>query len=293
MPQTNLRRIGIMSVGDMGAGFGSVLHQNGLEVYTCLAGRSDLTRLRAQEAGFIDTPDFDALVSQIDLFLSVLVPGEATRLAEDVAAAMIRTGAHPTYVDLNAIAPQTVKKIDAIIREAGTAFVDAGIIGGPPRTGYTPSIPCSGPDAAIFQALQEHALDISIVGDQVGQASGLKMVFAASTKGTTALWTELLTAARILGLEDALRSHLGESAILAQMERNIPGMPNRARRWVSEMEEIAATFEGVGMTPKILLGAAEMYALVGETPLADLTTRDANPSLAEVVGTLEQRLKER
>jgi 3-hydroxyisobutyrate dehydrogenase-like beta-hydroxyacid dehydrogenase len=290
MPQTNLRRIGIMSVGDMGAGFGSVLHQNGLEVYTCLAGRSDLTRLRAQEAGFIDTPDFDALVSQIDLFISVLVPSEATQLAEDVAAAMVRSNAHPVYVDANAIAPQTVRKIEAIIREAGANFVDAGIIGGPPRTGYSPSIPCSGPDTTVFEALKDHALNVSVVGDKVGQASGLKMVYAASTKGTTALWTELLTAARILGLEEALRSHLGESDILARQQRSIPMMPNRARRWVGEMEEIAATFEAVGMTPKILLGAADMYSLVSETPLADLTTRDPNPSLDDVLGALEQRL---
>ncbi|HEU0075050.1 MAG TPA: DUF1932 domain-containing protein, partial [Dehalococcoidia bacterium] len=285
-----LRRVGIMSVGDMGAGFGDVLHQNGIEVYTCLDGRSDLTRLRAKEAGFKDTPDFDSLVSQIDLFISVLVPSEATQLAEDVAAAMIRTGAKPAYVDANAIAPQTVRKLEAIISDAGANFIDAGIIGGPPRTGYTPSIPCSGPDTAIFETFTNHALNVHKVGDAVGQASGLKMVYAASTKGTTALWTELLTAARILGLEDALRSHLGEGAVFAAQQRSIPMMPNRARRWVGEMEEIAATFEGVGMTPKMLLGAAEMYTLVGETPLADLTSRDPQPTLDEVIDALQHRL---
>lgn len=293
MADKELRRVGIMSVGDMGAGFGDVLHQNGIEVYTCLDGRSDLTRLRAKEAGFKDTPDFDSLVSQIDLFISVLVPSEATQLAEDVAAAMIRTGAKPAYVDANAIAPQTVRKLEAIIRDAGANFIDAGIIGGPPRAGYTPSIPCSGPDTAIFEAFTNHALNVHKVGDAVGQASGLKMVYAASTKGTTALWTELLTAARILGLEDALRSHLGEGAVFAAQQRSIPMMPNRARRWVGEMEEIAATFEGVGMTPKMLLGAADMYTLVGETPLADLTSRDPQPTLDQILDALQQRLSEK
>jgi len=290
MADVNLRRVGIMSVGDMGAGFGDVLRQNGIQVYTCLAGRSDLTRLRAKEAGFIDTPDLEALVGQIDLFISVLVPSEATQLALDVAAAMIRTGARPAYADANAIAPQTVQKIEAIIRDAGANFVDAGIIGGPPRSGYSPHIPCSGPDTAIFEALGKHALNVNVVGDRIGQASGLKMVYAASTKGTTALWTELLTAARILGLEDALRAELGEKGIFADQQRSITMMPNRARRWVGEMEEIAATFEGVGMTPKILLGAADMYTLVGETPLADLTSRDPKPTLDEVLTALQKRL---
>src|SRR5690606_9848533 len=90
-------RVGIMSSGDMGSGIGGVLHANGLEVYTCLAGRSEFTKQRAAEAGFIDAPDLDALVRQIDLFISVLVPSEATQLAQDIASAMKRTGAKPAY----------------------------------------------------------------------------------------------------------------------------------------------------------------------------------------------------
>jgi len=289
---TSLRRVGIMSAGDMGSGFGDVLHQHGIEVYTCLAGRSALTRQRAAETGFIDTPDLDALVSKVDLFISVLVPSEAVTLAESVAAAVKRTGACPVYCDANAIAPQTVRKIEALIRDAGAGFVDAGIIGGPPRKGYTPHIPCSGPDTALFEALRGCDLDVRVVGPEVGKASGLKMVYAASTKGTTALWTELLTAARMLGLEDALRAELGENPTFKAQQRSITMMPNRARRWVGEMEEIAATFEGVGMTPRILLGATDMYTLVGETQLADLTSRDPSPSLDEVLAALQSRLQE-
>jgi len=285
-------RVGIMSAGDMGSGFGSVLHTQGLEVYTCLAGRSELTRLRAEEAGFIDSPDLDHLVRNVDLFISVLVPSEATQLANDVAAAMTRTGATPFYADLNAIAPNTVLAIEGIVRAAGAGFIDGGIIGGPPRQGYSPHIAVSGPDTPAIEVLRERALDIRVTGSRVGQASGLKMVYAASTKGTTALWTELLTAARAMGLQDALLSQYGDRNVVYQTaQRSIPGMPNRARRWVGEMEEIARTFADLGMTPNILQGAADMYALVGETPLADLTSRDPNPSLDDVLDALIARLR--
>ena len=285
-------RVGIMSAGDMGSGFGSVLHTQGLEVYTCLAGRSELTRLRAEEAGFIDSPDLDHLVRNVDLFISVLVPSEATQLANDVAAAMTRTGATPFYADLNAIAPNTVLAIEGIVRAAGAGFIDGGIIGGPPRQGYSPHIAVSGPDTPAIEVLRERALDIRVTGSRVGQASGLKMVYAASTKGTTALWTELLTAARAMGLQDALLSQYGDRNVVYQTaQRSIPGMPNRARRWVGEMEEIARTFADLGMTPNILQGAADMYALVGETPLADLTSRDPNPTLDEVLEALVARLR--
>lgn len=285
-------RVGIMSAGDMGSGFGAVLHAHGVEVYTCLAGRSDFTRQRAQEAGVIDTPDLDRLVSSVDLFLSVLVPAEAMALAKDVAATMKRTGATPAYADLNAIAPSTVLEIERVVREAGAKFIDGGIIGGPPRQGYSPHIAVSGPDTEVIEALRQHDLDIRVTGPKVGQASGLKMVYAASTKGTTALWTELLTAAKAMGLLDALLAQYGDSnPVFKAQQRSIPSMPNRARRWVGEMEEIAKTFQDLGMTPKILLGAADMYTLVGETPLADLTSRDPNPSLDEVLDALLERLR--
>ena len=69
-------------------------------------------------------------------------------------------------------------------------------------------------------------------------------------------------------------------------------MPRRARRWVPEMEEIAATFGALGLTPAIFEGAAEMYRLVSSTPLADQTSREPNPTLDAVLEMLAARLRE-
>jgi 3-hydroxyisobutyrate dehydrogenase-like beta-hydroxyacid dehydrogenase len=225
----------------------------------------------------------------------VLVPAEALPLAERVADAMRRTGAHPVYADLNAIAPQTVTRIDALITGAGGRFIDGGIIGGPPRKGSNTRIYVSGPDTAPLEALTARGLDVRIVGPEIGQASGLKMVYAASTKGTTALWTELLVAARALGLDDALLTEFGLSRgdVAKQHMAAIPSMPRRARRWVGEMEEIAATFAALGLTPRILEGAADVYRFIGDTPLADQTSRDPDPPLDTLLDTLSDRLRVR
>ena len=56
-------------------------------------------------------------------------------------------------------------------------------------------------------------------------------------------------------------------------------MPHRSRRWVGEMEEIALTFKTLGLTPKILEGAADMYRFVGGTNLADQTPREPDPPI--------------
>jgi hypothetical protein len=129
-----------------------------------------------------------------------------------------------------------------------------------------------------------------VTGPRIGQASGLKMMFAASTKGTTALWTELLTGARALGLEDALHNMLSENVVYKAQTRGIPMMPHRSRRWVGEMEEIALTFKTLGMTPKILEGAADMYRFVGGTKLGDQTPREPNPPLDDILSSLVENL---
>ena len=287
-----LGAVAVVSPGEMGAGIGSVLVADGLDVVTSLAGRSGLTRTRAAEAGIRDAGSIDDVVAACDLVLSVLVPSQAVPIAEEVAGAMARTGARPVYAECNAIAPHTVARIATIIGDAGAAFVDAGIIGGPPRPGRAGArLYCSGPDTSTFQALAEHGLDVRRVGPRIGQASGLKMVYAASTKGAAAIWTELLVAARALDLSEALMAELG-GGDGASVIGGLTDMPRRSRRWVGEMEEIAATFAGIGLTPKIMEGAADMYRLVGGTPLGDLTARDPRPRLDDMLDTLAERLTE-
>ena len=281
--------VGIISAGDMGSAIGAMLTSAGVDAATSLDGRSELTRTRAVEAGLRDVGSLDALVEQSDLILSVLVPGQAIPIAEDVAGAMVRTGNRPAFAECNAIAPQTVAQITTLLRDTGSTVIDAGIIGPPPRAGRSSTrIYCSGPDTSALEALTAAGLDIRNAGIEVGHASGLKMVYAASTKGTTAVWTELLVAARAMGLLEPLLAEFGGSRDAAIA--TVPEMPRRARRWIGEMEEIAKTFEGVGLTPRILHGAADMYRLVGETPLADQTSREPDPGLEDMLDALVQHL---
>jgi 3-hydroxyisobutyrate dehydrogenase-like beta-hydroxyacid dehydrogenase len=267
-----------------------------MNVITCLEGRSARTRTLAEQAGIVNVGTYEALVEQADMVLSIMVPSYAQPAAELVAEALKSTGADLIYADCNAIAPQTTLAIGKWITDAGGKFVDASIIGGPPREGYTPRFYASGPAADQFAALNNYGLDVIVMGTEIGQASAIKMCYAALTKGTSALMLELLAAAQALGVYDALMDELANSqaANKQQMERGLPGVPPKARRWVGEMEEIAATFESVGLTPNILTGAADVYRLLGETPLADLTPEDKiKPALAEVIAAMVEQAKQR
>lgn len=280
--------IGIQSPGDMGHAVGRVLQQNGAEVVAALDGRSERTRGLCEAAGIRDIDNVDALVSRCDLILSILVPAQAEAAAETVAAALKRTGTDMTYVDCNAISPGTVKRIDDVITSAGSRFVDAGIIGGPPRDKDAGTrFPASGPDAARFAELVNYGLKVRVVGEAVGQASRLKMCYAALTKGTSALLIQLLTAAHRMGLYEALVEEFENSQgeRLKQAERSVPGVPAKAHRWVGEMEEIAKTFAEAGLTPKTYEGAASIFAMVAASSLGSERpeTRDPDRTLEETI----------
>jgi 3-hydroxyisobutyrate dehydrogenase-like beta-hydroxyacid dehydrogenase len=269
--------IAIMSPGDMGHAVGATLREGGLRVISGLGGRSERTRALAARAGIEETADDAALVREADVLLSILVPAEAQALAERIARAVRGTAATPLYVDCNAVAPPTARHIAEIVEGAGARFVDAGIIGPPPKPGASSTrFYVSGRDAAAFARLRDFGLDVRVVGDQPGQASALKMCYAALTKGTTALMTQLSIAAERLGVSDALRAEFAASqpAMLERMHRAVPEMVPKAHRWVGEMEEIARTFEACGLTPRTFQGAAELYALVAGTSLGRIASED-------------------
>lgn len=292
-----VKTVGLLSPGDMGHTTGEVLHQNGLRVLTCLAGRSERTRMLAQKAGFEDTPDLETLVRSVDMLLCILVPSEALGVARKVADAVRATGADLLYVDCNAVSPQTTREIGRVIEAAGARYADGGIIGPPPKKPGTTRFYTSGPGAEEFAQLNQYGLDVRVLPGEAGQASGLKMCFAAMTKGLQALGMELMIAARAMGLEEALKAEQQGSldGVIRWMEGASPRMPPKAYRWVGEMEEIAATFEQLGMTPKIFQGAAEMYDFIAQTPLGKETpeNRDFDRDLYGVVAGLAEALEAR
>lgn len=264
MTEVRARTVAIMSPGDMGHAVGMVLRRGGLDVVTSMRGRSTNTRRLAGRAGIVDLADLDAVVLQADIVLSILPPAVARQAATALAAAILRTGARPIVADCNAVAPATAVDIGRIIETAGGTFVDASIIGRPPTWGATEThIYASGPEAHQLEILRAHGLEIRTMGTEIGQASGLKMCYAAVTKGLAALASQQQAAAAALGLYATLVQELEESqpSLLAWMAKMVPDVPSKAARWVGEMEEIAAAFGSVGVSSSMMIGAAEFFRL--------------------------------
>ena len=285
-----IETVGILSPGDMGQAMGEVLKSHGLRVVAALAARSSRTRGLAEQAGIEDVGDLEALARESDVLCSVLVPGAAVSAAEEVAAALKRTGADLLYVDCNAIAPATTQRVGEIVRAAGARYVDGSIIGPPPRGGAATRFYASGEHAADFARLGDHGLDIRVLGEEIGLASGIKVCYAGLTKGLAAVATEVLIAARRMNLSEPLRAELegSQSALYGWISRFVTRMPSKAHRWISEMDEIAAAYQHLGLTPRIHQGAADMFRYVARTPIGQETpeTRDPARDLDGVIEAL-------
>jgi 3-hydroxyisobutyrate dehydrogenase-like beta-hydroxyacid dehydrogenase len=251
--------VAVIAPGMMGSAVGARLVENGIEVRTLLAGRSEATLARARAAGMVDASDEQIVAS--DIILSILPPGDALGLAERLAPALRAATKKPTYVDCNALDPATVVRISRVVQETGATFVDGGIIGGPPRPGYSPKIYLSGEAAPRVAELTKYGLQMPIQPGPIGAASAMKMSYAGITKGFTALGAAMMLAASRAGTAEDLRAELSASqpALFGWLTRQVPGMYSKAYRWVAEMEEIA---QFVGEDPaarNFYEGAARLY----------------------------------
>jgi 3-hydroxyisobutyrate dehydrogenase-like beta-hydroxyacid dehydrogenase len=250
--------IAITSPGNMGAAVGGRLTAQGVKVLSPFSQRSAASRARATSHGLTDATDSE--LAQADFLLSIVPPKEAVAVAERLAPALAAAKRKVVYVDCNAVSPKTAARIGEVLAATGADYVDGGIIGGPPREGYTPRLYVSGTGAERVLELNKFGLDVRLVKGGIGAASALKLSYAGINKGAIGLGAAMILAARRAGVEGDLMRELSESqrGLLAQFSRGIPDMFSKAERWAPEMIEIA-DYGGDGGEADIYRGLAAFY----------------------------------
>lgn len=269
-------RILLLHPGAMGASLGAALRGNGHDVRWVPDARSDATAQRARDADLRPADRLREALEQVDHVLSVCPPHAAVVVAEAVMAASFQG----TYVDANAVSPDTARRIASVV---GPGFVDGGIVGPPAwRPGVT-RLYLSGPGArAVADWFSGTLVDARPVS---GSASALKMCYAAFTKGSSALLLAIRALAEREGVTDAL---------LAEWALSQPGLPERsartavstsakAWRFEGEMREIAATFGAAGLPGGFHEAAAEVFGRM--SPLKDAADPDIERVVAQLLGS--------
>lgn len=238
----SVQSVAVVAPGNMGAAVGRRLREHGVRVVTTLEGRGAASAARAREAGMTLVPR-DRLC-EAQFVLSILPPAAALTFAQTMAPLLRSAGQKPVFVDCNAVSPDTVRQIGDVVVATGASFIDAAIIGLPPRAspGPSPHFYSSGPEANRLLALASYGLDVRLLEGPVGAASALKMCYAGINKGLAAVAAAMILAASRSGTTAALHQEMSESlpGLLNSLRRQVPDMLPKAYRWVAEMREIAA-----------------------------------------------------
>ena len=252
-----ITKILLLHPGNMGATIGACAAAGGARVYWLSTQRSPASRARAEKAGLIEAKDFGAAVQQSDVVLSVCPPDAAVDVATQVAAERF-TG---IYVDANAVSRATAEAIGKIVSRAGASFVDGGIIGSPVKQAGTTRLYLSGEKAQeVAELFTGSMLDARAIGVIPGEASALKVAYAAWTKGTDALILAIRALAVHEGVEPALLQEwrISQPALEKKCTQAAASAAPKMWRYVGEMKEIAGAFEAAGLPGGFHDAAAEI-----------------------------------
>lgn len=271
--QTGCVTTGFVHPGSMGASLAAACRD---ESVWASSGRSGATARRAADAGLRDVSTLGALAEQCDVIVSICPPDAAV----DVAAAVAGSGFGGIYVDANAIAPETTRRVAAMFGR----FVDGAVVGPPAHRAGTTRLYLSGGEAGSVAARWEASVvDARVIGDGPASASALKMAYAGWTKGTTALLLATVALAEAEGVSSALFAEwaMSQPDLAERARHSAAAAGPKAWRWVGEMREIAATFGSNDLPAGFHAAAADIYAR-----LAGLDGAGADVTLDDVIAAL-------
>ena len=194
--------IGLLHPGEMGAGVGAALVEAGYTVTWASAGRSPASARRAA-AGEPGRPGHGRSHGRP-------LPAHHLHLSAQQrprrGGGQRGAGFDGLYLDANAIAPATARRVAEVIEARGGRYVDGGIIGNPPTTDVRSP-------ASTYRVPQQKRRAVCSRGRRSmpgccprtrPAASAVKMCFAAWTKGTTALLLAIRALAIAEGVEEPL-----------------------------------------------------------------------------------------
>ena len=250
--------IGVLHPGEMGSGVAASAKAAGARVLWVSEGRGSATRKRAEAEGLEDVGTLARVAREAQVILSVCPPGSAMDLAKEVAAHRF-TG---IYVDGNAIAPATTRKVGEIMTAAGATYIDGGIVGPPPRKPGVTRLYLSGAGAhEVADMLNGGLLQAIPLDGPIGAASAVKMAYAGWNKTQQALLMAVRAYAMREGVEEALLREwaISQPELPKRSESAVTGTARKAWRFVGEMEELAAAFAAAGVPGQFHDAGAEVY----------------------------------
>lgn len=203
----------------------------------------------------------DTLSSVANIILSVVTADQALKAAEGVAPFL---NAGTLYLDMNSAAPTTKQAAAELMQDAGVDYIDVAIMSPVKPKQLDVPLLLAGPKAELAKSkLSELGFqNIRIVGDQIGQATAIKMLRSVMIKGVEALTSECAIAASRAGVVDEVFGSMGEDWP-SKADYNLDRMMVHGVRRAAEMDEVVKTLEDLGVEPLMSRGTVMRQRAIG------------------------------
>lgn len=259
--------IGLVGYGEVGKIFGRGLLEQGARTVCAWdlkfadAAQGEAERGHAAAHGITACGSAAALCGRSHLIISAVTASNTLAVAQEVAR-HLQPGT--LFLDLNSASPGTKAQCAALIDAAGGHYVEAGVMTSVPPYGIQVPMLLGGVKAPELAAvLTAWGMDATVVAEQIGVASAIKMCRSVMIKGLEALVIESYTTARAYGVEAHMIPTLYET--FPGIDWNAQGayffsrVAQHGKRRAEEMRESANTVAEAGFAPYMAAAIAEKH----------------------------------
>ncbi len=266
-------KLGLIGFGEAGRTFATAGGWHDARVYDRLTDGADSRGAKHADYAAAGIAGCESLVGAIEgasIIISLVTADQALAVAAD-AAATIAPGT--LYCDMNSVAPDTKRAAAGLIDAAGGHYVDVAVMAPVDPARLSVPLLVSGIYAkdALAALRTLGFVEVTIVGDEIGRASSIKMIRSVMVKGIEALTAECALAAAAAGVSVEVLASLDASERAKpwdeRVDYNLDRMMVHGLRRAAEMEEVAKTLDALGTGSAMTRGTVERQRAIGELGL--------------------------
>lgn len=268
-------RIAFIGFGEAARAFVSTLRQQDALSFCAFdrllgTGTSSENALRAAAAQLDVELAEDAVhaIFDADWVISAVTAADSLEAAQSVADHL---SADQVFIDINSVSGGRKQDTAALVGVHGAAYVDMAVMAPVHPRGHRTPVLLAGPACeALSGQFTTLEFDFSIVGDEIGAATSIKMLRSLFVKGMEAITVQTLLAAKAAGRFDEVYGSLAASFPQLgwpdyptyQLER----VARHGVRRAAEMRESAATLKELGFGPghDLATAIADFQAEIGK-----------------------------
>jgi 3-hydroxyisobutyrate dehydrogenase-like beta-hydroxyacid dehydrogenase len=269
MTGRNTPRVSFIGFGEAGQAIASGLRDTGIEqiaAWDILFPEKSGDRLRAagESIGVRLAGSAAEAVAETDMIISAVTAASSLEAARSVEPHL---SGRPYYLDINSVSPGRKQETATLLGERAR-YVDVAVVAPIyPKRHRTPLL-IAGPHAEqISPLLRELEMQLTVVGDAIGQAAAIKMIRSVMIKGIEALTLECFLAASRAGVLDEVTASLQNNYPGVDWpkmsEYNLERMASHGERRAAEMEESAATLRELGLDPLMVEATVRRHREMG------------------------------